>query len=544
MNNICLPVNQLETKTCDELNLNDNVSCSNCKRWANTRISYPSRIRKSSCEQPWMFVMHKRNSSSSSTSSRHHRKFQTGLRCWSQFIENGIISHENVPENVIQAAEEYEFVLPMQSLPSSGSSNDHDQNEQGNKTRKQRRSSRQGQRTTRSSKEEGSSSNIITTIKTRRTTTTKTTTTSSSTTTTIKKKRSSDGTTFTTHPSSSSSSHCPSSSAKSRTKIHFLSPNKLERSTPAKSRNRPTSFASSTSTFSLPSPSKYVAAGGNLFNSISTKMQNLKLMPCNDTAAAPNLFTKAMTCGGTNYNDDILENDEVVKEKEMTIVRLRQELQVELNKSKEYENSIKQMASQLQELELVNQRYHQKDSVQSCTNYQKAVHKSTHSRNMKKKEYYECFLNQFKTNKFHGQNKFGRRLLSQMMAMSPKATFDITSTFANLARAQLLAEGGIFDNKDVSFEEAAKSCPKPGTFRNLLDEIAADVMFTVHLNLFERDADDDGKYPTVYFSCDKGPGGHFVKIVSWYSNHHHKVIQTILDVDKTFGDSRSSAEAM
>ena len=55
---------------------------------------------------------------------------------------------------------------------------------------------------------------------------------------------------------------------------------------------------------------------------------------------------------------------------------------------------------------------------------------------------------------------------------------------------------------------------------------------------------NDIQRPAVFLSCDKGPDGSFVKVLSYYSSEKKIVKQIILDVDKTFNDSKSAAEAM
>lgn len=582
---------QLGNKTCYDLNLKDNVSCSNCKNWAEIIMLNPSKERKTSCEKPWKFCVENSSTTtnpSSSTASLqyHYRKIRTSLACWHQFIQNETLSYKRIPKEVLEAAAWARFELATHPLPLSSSSNARS-NDHHNDAGQERRRGRT--RTTRQSKQqERTYSNDATSTMTRRTK--RVTKTSSRRTSTRTSKSKSiiteETTTFfknttpsITNPFSSNDNKAPRAPTGSN-KIHLLSPDSKSRATPAKKSRAPP-----------PRQMSPLASSSNAFfstlNSIGSKLQDLNLLAasCAPCGSSHYDYNNAVLDEDDEKNDNKQEDDEDEEQDEdkeedhhrdkdeeeeeeeeaaapsspsnnlaaakEEIIRLQKQLLNALHKSNEHLNNINKMKMQMENQEVLHLRQLQKLAVQhhqQLLHHQKAyetkINKSLLSKHIKKKNRYETFIRQFKSNKFSGQSKFGRRLLSQMMAMHPNTTFDTISSFSNLIRAQLLAEGDIFNNGDVSFQEVAQSCPKPGMFRNLLDEAATDIMFTSHLDIFHQDVEDHDKHPTVYFSCDKGPHGHYIKILSWYSKRLDKVTQIILDVDKSFGDSKSSAEAM
>ena len=87
------------------------------------------------------------------------------------------------------------------------------------------------------------------------------------------------------------------------------------------------------------------------------------------------------------------------------------------------------------------------------------------------------------------------------------------------------------------------SSPSEAMLRKILDETATDILFLMHYRIFYEDK-KEGTCPALFLSCDKATSGGFVKIISWYSHSSKKVEQKILDVDKTYGDSKDCAKAM
>ena len=102
---------------------------------------------------------------------------------------------------------------------------------------------------------------------------------------------------------------------------------------------------------------------------------------------------------------------------------------------------------------------------------------------------------------------------------------------------------GIEFAKQINYEHVALSSPSEATLQNVLDETATDILFLIFYRIFYEDA-ALGKPPGLFLSCDKATNGGFVKIISWYSKTKKKVEQRILDVDRTYGDSKTCAKAM
>ena len=175
--------------------------------------------------------------------------------------------------------------------------------------------------------------------------------------------------------------------------------------------------------------------------------------------------------------------------------------------------------------------------------YHTVVRTSNHSITKAKKAKFNTFTKIFKAKKFNENNVLSRRLLGEMMAIQPKASFQAISDLVALARAQILAASDIL-GKEVSFENISRTAPSEKLLReSIINETVADILFLLHLDIFHHDK-VNGLRPALFFSCDKGPDNCFVKVLAWYSNRIGKVRQFILDVDKSYGDSRNSANAM
>ena len=112
----------------------------------------------------------------------------------------------------------------------------------------------------------------------------------------------------------------------------------------------------------------------------------------------------------------------------------------------------------------------------------------------------------------------------------------------SFARAQLLAEMKLLDTEMA--DKIVSSSPGEGVMRNIMDEIATDVLFLIHKNIFYDNLKQNGEYPNVFISADKGTDGSFVKILTWYDRSKERVEQKILDVDMSYGSSKQAADAM
>ena len=121
-----------------------------------------------------------------------------------------------------------------------------------------------------------------------------------------------------------------------------------------------------------------------------------------------------------------------------------------------------------------------------------------------------------------------RRILGESVATHPATSFSAQSDIICFARAQILSEAGLLD-VDLA-EKIVESSPSEDVMRRLLNEVSTDVMFLMHKRLFYDNKKNDGQYPSVFISADKGTDGSFVKVLSWFDKKSEKVEQQILDV--------------
>ena len=154
----------------------------------------------------------------------------------------------------------------------------------------------------------------------------------------------------------------------------------------------------------------------------------------------------------------------------------------------------------------------------------------------------EALMKPLSTRKYCTHNQLARRILGEAVATHPSVSFEYNAQITSFARAQLLAEAGLLDNKMV--DKVAESSPGEGVMRKIMNDIATDVLFLIHKNIFYDNLKPDGQYPNVYISADKGTDGSFVKILSWFDRTKNRVEQKILDVDATYGTSEQTAHAM
>ena len=169
------------------------------------------------------------------------------------------------------------------------------------------------------------------------------------------------------------------------------------------------------------------------------------------------------------------------------------------------------------------------------------VHRSQHALNETAREQMTRLMNILRKGKADTSNKMSRRILGEIVATHPSISFETAAEIIALSRAQLMADAGLLHK--ISYQNIAHSSPTGQTLGNILNETTADILFSLHLRIFHHDA-VDGEFPSVFFSCDKGTSGNFVKVVSWYSKSSKKVEQVILDVDVSYGTSQECAEAM
>ncbi len=204
---------------------------------------------------------------------------------------------------------------------------------------------------------------------------------------------------------------------------------------------------------------------------------------------------------------------------------------------------IRDLHSQLDYQKMVSKRYLHwitvlKRDVPDPAIYVK-VKKSVHQQNEKAKKKLSNFFKIFKTKIFKCTNALSRRFLGEIVGMHPSISLDTAAEIVTLSRAQLCAEAG-FLGKEISFDMISKSSPCYRTMANVLNETATDVLFSMYLNIFHETTVP----PAIFFSCDKGTSGTFVKVLSWFRSKTNKVEQVILDVDGSIGTSEDCAKAV
>lgn len=177
------------------------------------------------------------------------------------------------------------------------------------------------------------------------------------------------------------------------------------------------------------------------------------------------------------------------------------------------------------------------------SNHQVPINKGALTVIKASQEKYAKVLKQVKSKKYVGTKKMGRRLLGEILATHPSISFNTAAEIISLVRAQFLTEAELVDGNQLTFNDIAMSSPSEAMLRKILDETATDILFLMHYRIFYEDK-KEGTCPALFLSCDKATSGGFVKIISWYSHSSKKVEQKILDVDKTYGDSKDCAKAM
>lgn len=181
---------------------------------------------------------------------------------------------------------------------------------------------------------------------------------------------------------------------------------------------------------------------------------------------------------------------------------------------------------------------------QVCSRFKSTIDKRWLGKVEKKLSIYRDFVKKFKKKKYSSQDKFARRLLGEVLSLHPSVSFENTEEIVSIARTQLLAETGFLTSGELSFSDIIKSSPSDFTFRTILSETTADVLFLMHYDIFYKDVVHPGTHPALFLSCDKAPSGSLVKIITWFSISSQKVQQKILDVDKSIEDSQECANAM
>lgn len=216
---------------------------------------------------------------------------------------------------------------------------------------------------------------------------------------------------------------------------------------------------------------------------------------------------------------------------------------------------LKDMDQQRIELQMVDQRnvvMQQHNSMIQHHHLTLQTNASSHSHVLVHKKKLNSLLNAqsmkdslmriFSHQRYCSQNKLARRILGESVATHPSISFDHHSEIMSFARAQLLAEMKLLDTEMA--DKIVSSSPGEGVMRNIMDEIATDVLFLIHKNIFYDNLKQNGEYPNVFISADKGTDGSFVKILTWYDRSKERVEQKILDVDMSYGSSKQAADAM
>ena len=214
------------------------------------------------------------------------------------------------------------------------------------------------------------------------------------------------------------------------------------------------------------------------------------------------------------------------------ILKMNEELNFELGHAKLKANGLSK------QIEILNKNQAPKNG------YAITLSKLAFNNMNKAKQKNSNIVKQLQRGKFVCDDKFCRRLLGEIMATHPSISFNSAADIVSLARAQLLSQVNFFQDTNLTLNEVAVSSPSETTLRTILNETTADILFMLHNKIFYLDKLDDGSPPAVYLSCDKGPNGNLIKIISWYSSSSDKVEQIVLDVDHSYGCSKQCAEAM
>lgn len=106
-----------EDSTCLDLNLSESLHCKNCSKYYFQRLENPNRIRKTQCERPWQL---------DEEESQHQRKKIMAFKCFCEFIANGKLHPNQIPQSIKHLSTELEMDFPPPpSSPSCRNSRSH-----------------------------------------------------------------------------------------------------------------------------------------------------------------------------------------------------------------------------------------------------------------------------------------------------------------------------------------------------------------------------------------------------------------------------------
>lgn len=474
-----------DNSTCLELNLCELVTCTNCTSWKMTFLSNPGRNRKSKCNKPWQI-------DDQNVKKSNVRKLQTAVLCWSQFVSNDLVKES--PATIEDAALKIAMKLPQprQSAPPTGAT--------------------------------ASSLHSIT-----------------------------------------------SPLVKARPRRHFLSPHAMqsphERTMNRKKARKQESDQAAQEEIEISNDATSRSSKLSLWNQIEGTFSNLCINDIIDKTCY-SLLANEQGESRTEQGDKMSRiHNKKQPHRSMKIMadeidKLKVEIQsLQIEKSNwefismtykdELDKILKtneELNSKLKQEKLKGKSLFKRNEIlnknQIPTNGSVVVHKLAFSNMNKSKLMNSNIVKQLQHGKFVCNDTFCRRLLGEIMATHPSISFNSAADIVSLSRAQLLSQIDFFKDTKLTLNEVAVSSPSETTLRAILSETTADILFILHNKIFYLDKLDDGNPPAVFLSCDKGPHGNFIKIISWFSSTSDKVEQIVLDVDNSYGFSKQCAEAM
>ena len=489
-------MNENSEKTCISLRLSRPNMCDNCISWAERRMLHPGKKRNSKCRRPWLLK---------ESAKVHDRTLRKACGSWDDMICSGIVQNNEIPPTIRIAASKicHDFV----TSPSAKKTNEEEAIiHQGQSHR--RRTRRPPPRYTPKERKNK-----------------------------VKKKGGAATNVHDNNKQSSSSSP-------------FKNPGIALGSLVNNLENR---FQSSLNFFENVCATNVGTVlddrTTNNYNlSVGDRIQNFNVII--PTAASTSSIEKEK-----EKEKDLLHRKNIILQREINEAKKDHSIQTKTsqNQINEFKKEKKILQNQIDKLKKENyfldgkisylEGQMEKMQDVEMSSFQMKINKGVYTKLIEFKDQIVRLMKQVTSERYVGRTDLGRRLLGEVLATHPSISFVNAAEIIMIARAQLLTEAKLVDEKNLTYDEIGLSSPSEKLLRTILDETTTDVLFLMYFRIFHEDK-ADGMVPSLYLSCDKATNGGFVKILSWYSLTSNQVEQNIFDVDRTYGDSSECAKAM
>ena len=513
--------NSREKATCIQYKLSNANICDNCIKWQQYSLLNPKKKRRSKCHQPWKL----REGGKIATSQVQTLKMLVGS--WKDMIQTSVFRLNEIPPEILEAAKliSFEFVPPDPPIHDDQQSRKPCISDTINSPRSRQRSTsrrRSIQRETPNDKfhkyRRHSSDLVTTKSRTRKESNEKLPSPF--------KPKILSNMMNTIESTFGPALNLLGSSAKRTADTNFSA-----RSVEDKDEEE---VEGTMKTLSEEQEEASATISSQPCPPVVTTMDNLHRLTSHATSRTPSFLKFQQQITTLNEkNKDLQGQLDNLRNSNVAIMELESEIELLKNENKKLNETVK----------MLDLRLEMEKKERGVSNYQQTVNKSYLSKLEEFKDVVGRLMDQLKAKKYVGKEKLGRRMLGEILATHPSISFVSAAEIISISRAQLLTEAKMVDNQKIKYSEIGLSSPSDALLRAILDETTADVLFLIYFRIFHEDK-VGGELPSLFLSCDKATNGGFVKIISWYSSTTNRVEQNILDVDKTYGESRDCAMAM